>query len=167
MRVPGSNMRCSRFWQKWKQFVEIVLTEEGIEIDRRDEQLLNAESPKTETLEPGSNVKSERSLQSRKHIVEIVSTDEGIQIDRSEEQSLNADSPRIGTLQPGAKLTDEMEVEPQKHETATLSIIAPMVTFEPDPKYRTRRVSLMSTKKSPQTLKNRFSECTMMLLNRE
>jgi hypothetical protein len=81
--------------------------DEGIQIDRSDEQDSNADLPRIEILEPDSNVKSERSSQLSKHESEMISMDEGIQIDRSDEQSSNADLPRIEILQPDSNVKSE------------------------------------------------------------
>jgi hypothetical protein len=69
-----------------KQLLQISLTEEGIQIDERDEQFLNAYSKIHQTLEPRSNVILERDLHSLKHSREIPCTKAGIQIDETDEQ---------------------------------------------------------------------------------
>jgi hypothetical protein len=45
--------------------------DEGMQIDCIDEQLLNADPPKLETLQPGSNVKLASFQQSAKHDIEM------------------------------------------------------------------------------------------------
>jgi hypothetical protein len=96
---PVSKVTLDRALQCEKQSEEMVLIDEGIQIDWSDEQFSNADSPSFETLEPRSNVKRERFVQFRKQFSEMVSIDEGIQIDSSDEQLQNADSPRFETLQ--------------------------------------------------------------------
>jgi hypothetical protein len=59
--------------------------DEGMQIDRSDEQPANADSPSVESLEPDPNVNTERRTQGEKHDRDIVSIDEGRQIDRSDE----------------------------------------------------------------------------------
>jgi hypothetical protein len=64
-----------------KHAFEIASTDDGRQIDRRDEQAQNTTSPTCESREPHSNLKSERLSQNAKQYSESVSTDEGIQID--------------------------------------------------------------------------------------
>jgi hypothetical protein len=64
-----------------KQLSEMVSIDEGIQIDRSDEQCANADSPSVETLQQLSNVKIERFLQLEKQSSAMVVIDEGIQID--------------------------------------------------------------------------------------
>jgi hypothetical protein len=64
-----------------KQLSEIVSIDEGIQIDRSDEQNENAYSPRFETLQQLSNVKIERFMQLKKQFLEMISIDAGIQID--------------------------------------------------------------------------------------
>jgi hypothetical protein len=59
----------------------MVSNDEGIQIDRSDEQFRNADSRGFEILQPISNVKKERVAQFRKQFLETVVIDEGIQID--------------------------------------------------------------------------------------
>jgi hypothetical protein len=61
--------------------LEIVRTDEGIQIDSRDEQKVNAPAPRSEIMQPDSNVTRKSSWQSQKLPLGIVLTDEGIQID--------------------------------------------------------------------------------------
>jgi hypothetical protein len=58
-----------------------VTIDDGIQIDRSDEQYENANSPRTESRQPGANVKCEMLSQWPKHDAEIVTIDDGIQID--------------------------------------------------------------------------------------
>jgi anti-sigma regulatory factor (Ser/Thr protein kinase) len=83
---PDSNVKIERLSQSLKQYSEIAATDEGIQIDRSEEQQANADLPRVESFEPGSNVTVERLRHERKQAIEIVSTDEGIQIDRTDEQ---------------------------------------------------------------------------------
>jgi hypothetical protein len=69
----------------------MVSIDEGIQIDRSDEQVQNADVPRVETLQSLSNVKMERLPQLRKQSLEMISIDEGIQIDSSDEQLQNAE----------------------------------------------------------------------------
>jgi hypothetical protein len=52
-----------------------------MQIDSRDEQAKNADSPTRESLEPVPKDKRERFLQALKQNSEILSTDEGMQSD--------------------------------------------------------------------------------------
>jgi hypothetical protein len=78
--------------QVQKQYWPIVSIGEGMQIDGSDEQLINAPSPRIDKRLPFSNVTLERPVQEEKQCREIVSTDEGMQIDSSAKQSENADS---------------------------------------------------------------------------
>jgi hypothetical protein len=64
----------------------IIKTDEGIQIDPREEQPEKASSPRIETRVGDSKVTFERASQPRKHAFEIPSIDDGIQIDRSDAQ---------------------------------------------------------------------------------
>jgi hypothetical protein len=77
--------------------LEIVSTDDGMQIDSSDEQEANADLPNIESWQPDSNVTVERLPQFLKQDLEIVLTDEGMQIDSSDEQNANADSPKIET----------------------------------------------------------------------
>jgi hypothetical protein len=74
----GSKSILSRVWQPPKQHFAIVSTDEGIQIDRSDEQFENADSPRTERWQLESKVTVDRLVQSWKHTLQIVSIDEGI-----------------------------------------------------------------------------------------
>jgi hypothetical protein len=87
-----------------KQHLEIVATDDGIEIDSSDKHFSNADSPRMAILQPDSNVSCERLLQWLKQDLEIVSTDEGTQMDCREEQSLKADSPRVESREPNSNV---------------------------------------------------------------
>jgi hypothetical protein len=69
-----------------KDEFEIMSIDEGMQIDRRDEQPSNAEGRSRERFEPGSNVTLKSFSQTPKQSSEIVTMEEGIQIDRSDEQ---------------------------------------------------------------------------------
>jgi hypothetical protein len=64
--------------QSEKQEFEICRTDEGIEIDRSDEQSRKAQTPRIEMRQWQSNVKQERPLQPEKHLGEMARTDEAI-----------------------------------------------------------------------------------------
>jgi hypothetical protein len=66
--------------------LQIVSTEEGIQIDASDEHFQNAESSIHESLEHDSNVTTERTVQKAKHSLQIFSTEEGMKSDESDEQ---------------------------------------------------------------------------------
>jgi hypothetical protein len=72
--------------------LEIIAADAGIQIDRRDEQSENADSPRHESLEPDSNLKSESFEHMKKQNWNIVSVEEGTQIDRSDEQWENVNA---------------------------------------------------------------------------
>jgi hypothetical protein len=81
MVEPGSNVNFESFSHILKQSLEIKSTDEGIEIDRSDEQFSNADSPRMEIREPAWNRKSERAQQYEKHDLEMALIDEGMQMD--------------------------------------------------------------------------------------
>jgi hypothetical protein len=54
---PGPKIKCERRLQSQKQDEQILLTDEGIQIDWRDAQPSNADCPRSDIWEPGSNVK--------------------------------------------------------------------------------------------------------------
>jgi anti-sigma regulatory factor (Ser/Thr protein kinase) len=89
-----------RFVHPEKHESEILSIDRGMQIDPSDEQLQNADLPRSDTLQPSSNVTLQRFVHPEKHEFEIISIDEGIQIAFSDEHSQNADSPRSETLQP-------------------------------------------------------------------
>jgi hypothetical protein len=62
----------------------MVSTDAGMYSDRSDEHELNAERPRTESLQPDSKVKIESAWQSPKHDGGLASIETGRQIDRSE-----------------------------------------------------------------------------------
>jgi hypothetical protein len=78
---PDANVNAESSPQLEKQKSEIVSTDEGMQIDRSDEQLANAEWPRTESLQPNWNVKFDRFLQWVKHSSEMLSIEQGMQID--------------------------------------------------------------------------------------
>jgi hypothetical protein len=108
--------------------LQIVSTDEGIQIDRSDKQFSNANSPRVEIRHPPSNVNVERLRQLAKQHFAIPSIDEGIQIEWSDEQFSNADSPRLEIRQGDAKLTDRIEYSPLKHPAEIISIFPEMWT---------------------------------------
>jgi hypothetical protein len=59
----------------------MVSIDEGIQIDRSDEQFSNEHPPRVTTAQELSNAKIERSIQLQKQRYGIVSIDEGRQID--------------------------------------------------------------------------------------
>jgi hypothetical protein len=73
-------MTPERAVQKEKQPSESVLTEEGMQIERRFEQSQNADSPRMAARDPNSNATCESLWQSWRQDSEIVSIDDGIQI---------------------------------------------------------------------------------------
>jgi hypothetical protein len=82
----GSNVKSERFRHLEKQPSEIVSTEDGMQIDRRDGNSAKAESPKVESPDLISKVTFERP-ERWKQPLEMVSIDEGRKIDRNDEQS--------------------------------------------------------------------------------
>jgi hypothetical protein len=160
-RRPAGRQIESSDKQPVKQSPSIVSTDEGMQIDRSDRHHEKAASASIESLEPASNERTDRLSQPRKQHFGITSTDEGMQIDRSDSQGEKADSPRVETRQPGAKLTDRTERQNAKEPGPIVSVLCGMVTSPKFPKYRTRTVSLKSTRKSPETRKNRFPGSTV------
>jgi hypothetical protein len=67
-------------------------------------------------------------------------------------------------LEPGSKITDIIESPGQKHPAEIASISALIRTSRSGPKYRIRRVSQKSTRKSHETLKQSFPSSTVTLL---
>jgi hypothetical protein len=59
----------------------MVSIDDGMQIDRSDEQFANADSPSFEILQSLSNVKIERFVHLKKQELEMLSIDEGMQID--------------------------------------------------------------------------------------
>jgi hypothetical protein len=84
---------------------EIYWRSAGKQIDFSEQQILNAHSPRNDSLQPDSKVTLERSSQPTKHNSEIMPTDDGIEIDRSAEHPSNADSPRMDVRQPDSNVT--------------------------------------------------------------
>jgi hypothetical protein len=128
-----------------------------MQIVRSDEQPKNAESPRVEIRQGDSNLKSDRLRQYPKQEPESIAVDEGMQIDRSDEHASNADSAKVEILHPDPNVTDKRELHRLKHPAEMTSVSVEMVTSSASPKYRTRQISSKSTKKSPETLKNRLS----------
>jgi hypothetical protein len=83
---PLANVNSESLAQLPKQYWESVSIDDGMQIDRIDEQYANACSPRNEIWEPNSNVTLERLKQQLKHAAEIASTDDGIETARSDEQ---------------------------------------------------------------------------------
>jgi hypothetical protein len=81
MRQAVSNVNVDRWPQPEKQNDAIVLIDEGIQIDSRDEQSANRKSLRIEIRQPGSNVNVERAWQLAKQQLAIVLIDEGTQIE--------------------------------------------------------------------------------------
>jgi hypothetical protein len=77
----------------------MISTDEGMQIDERDEQSENAHLPIRETLEPQANVTVETVSHEEKQNSQRISTDEGMQIDERDEQSENANPPTLKTVQ--------------------------------------------------------------------
>jgi hypothetical protein len=101
---PTSRTRLARLSQWLKQDPEIVSIDAGRQIDRRDEQAANADSPKIEFREPNSNITVRRFLHDLKHSRGMSSISEGRQSDPSDEHFANADSPTVESLHPASKL---------------------------------------------------------------
>jgi hypothetical protein len=55
-RDPDPNVTVERKLQLWKQYLEIVSTDAGMQIDRSDEQAENASCSMFESREPVPNV---------------------------------------------------------------------------------------------------------------
>jgi hypothetical protein len=92
--------------------------------------------------------------------------DEGILIDSSEEHQSKTDSPRDPTLHSGANVTEK--ASQSLKQPAEMALMPPQIfTVSSFPKYRTKQVSLISTRKYPQTLKNGFPSSTMILSSSE
>jgi hypothetical protein len=78
---PTSNVTAVSCAQSSKQESEIRLTDEGIQIDTRDEQDAKAQTRRFQIRQPGSNSKAATAVQLRKQELEIVTIDAGRQID--------------------------------------------------------------------------------------
>jgi hypothetical protein len=69
-----------------KQDREIVVTDDGRQIEVSDEQEVNADRPRIESLEPLSNATTNRLWQPWKHRSPIASVDDGMQIDANDDE---------------------------------------------------------------------------------
>jgi hypothetical protein len=67
--------------QLLKHDLEIVVTDEGKQIDRRDEHDANADSSTIESREPASNATCTSFVHRRKQSSRMISIDAGMQID--------------------------------------------------------------------------------------
>jgi hypothetical protein len=137
-----------------KHSLEIVSIDEGIQIDRTDEQFLNVDSPRIETVQPLSKVNFERFVHFPTQESEIVSVDERIQIDRSDEQFENANLPRIKTLQQHSNVKLERISHQRKHPHSIFSIVLQIPTFPDVPTYRTIEIPSQQQMKSSISRKN-------------
>jgi hypothetical protein len=72
MRDPGSNAKKESFSQFMKQFVAIVLMDEGIEIHESAKQDANVDSRRIEIRQPRSNPKCRSPMQREKQKAESV-----------------------------------------------------------------------------------------------
>jgi hypothetical protein len=63
MLEPGANATFVSNVQLLKQKLEMVSTDEGMQMDLRDRHEANADSPRIESLPPASNSKLDRFLQ--------------------------------------------------------------------------------------------------------
>jgi hypothetical protein len=79
--------------------LQIVSTEEGIQIDESDEQYENAQDSIHESLESDANVIVKRELHRSKQYSRIFSTVRGIQIIESDEQPQNAERSKHESLE--------------------------------------------------------------------
>jgi hypothetical protein len=77
-RLSGSNVTLNRLVQEAKHPSERVSTDDGIQIDERNEHPENADFPRTEIAEKGSNATHDKSVQPRKQFSQRASIDEGI-----------------------------------------------------------------------------------------
>jgi hypothetical protein len=95
-------------------------TDEGTRIDCRDEQWINADSPRVaRVLQPRSNVKFESLWRPKKQDVGIVPIDDGMQIDWNAQHE-NANWPRIETLDGDSKVKVERR-ECARHDSPIVS----------------------------------------------
>jgi hypothetical protein len=94
--------------------------DEGIQIERSDEHVSNADPPRIEILEPGSKARFERFLQSLKQREEIFLMDEGMRIDSSREHRSNAEMPNFEMWQPGSNVTFQRFWQPPKQLLETV-----------------------------------------------
>jgi hypothetical protein len=80
--------------QPAKQYLAILTTDGGIQLDSSDEHFLNPNVSTMGIVQPGSNVKVKRLVHCSKQYSEMVSTDAGRRKDSSDEQAEKTDSPR-------------------------------------------------------------------------
>jgi hypothetical protein len=80
---PDSKITLARSRHCENDFAHNILTDGGIEIDKRREQEQNAELLIRESVEPGSNETLERICEEAKHFDQRDSTVDGIQSERS------------------------------------------------------------------------------------
>jgi hypothetical protein len=130
-----------------KQDPEISSTDEGMQIDSRDEQRQNADLLRIETRLPLSNVTLERLPEPEKQPLGMLSMDEGMQMHSSDEHPENADWPRIEMQLSRSKRTRRKSVRPWKHPPPTIAVTLEIQTDESCPKYARSEVrSEFSTK---------------------
>jgi hypothetical protein len=82
--LPASNRTFSRDRHPEKQPCERISTENGIQIDLKNEHLENASRSIVCRLQFDSNDAAIRDLQSKKHILPRISINGGIEIESSE-----------------------------------------------------------------------------------
>jgi hypothetical protein len=80
-------------------------TEDGMQMDEREEQPSKTDQPRAESLESGAKVTVERERHCLKALGRISSTEEGMQMDESDEHSSKTDQPRVESLEPASKVT--------------------------------------------------------------
>jgi hypothetical protein len=119
--MPVANATLTRASQYPKQ-LDPILADEGMRIDSRDEQSLNAASPRLSILLPTSNVTVRRAWQLAKALSEMTSTDDGTQIDFNDVQESNAYSSIFETCAPASKVTIDSFWELRKHDLEINSI---------------------------------------------
>jgi hypothetical protein len=98
--------------------MQSVATDEGMQINRTNEQYRSAESPIDESGDPDSNAIVERERHPKKPFQGSVYTDEGMQIDESDEEFSNASSRITESCESNSivKVRSEVQSEKQRWE---------------------------------------------------
>jgi hypothetical protein len=159
-REPDSNTNEENDLQSRKQSSPIISSAAGMEIDCKDEQPQNADSPIRVSFESDSNVNEESAVQSRKESSPMISTEAGTQIDRNEEQAWKALVSILVTRDTDSNESDESERHQEKHPVASTSMLLFTTTEGPEAKYRTITSSVRRIRTGHENRNSEFSQAT-------
>jgi hypothetical protein len=87
---PASKTKTDIRLHPTKQLGPIFLTDDGMQIDCKEEQSMKTSGESSQSLEPDSKATLAIRLQPWKHFLPILSTDDGMQIDCRDEQLTKA-----------------------------------------------------------------------------